>query len=262
MAKPSTYISMALGSILSIIFGILTSFYPSLGYLKSIIYVGSIMTIEHLPTNIQSYPYTYSPLIISFAGILTLIASIKRSEREPTLCLLATILGSLGILSSLFEMGSEILTNRGVATYTIHFPGIAYLIMLLGFLIIFASVLIRFRGPALTLLAIPLLTPLFIPTISLYIYIFIVSELQTTTPIVVSENLSSIIIYIYMVSLSSFWCTGFSCYLIFLGGTISYTREQMPLGFFGELNLALFLFIPFAILTLRLFILPFYRFPP
>jgi hypothetical protein len=144
------------------------------------------VTIDHLPTKFQPYPYTYSPLIISFAGILTLIASIKRGEREPILCLLATTLDSLGIFSSLFEIGIEVLTYRGVATFTIYFPWIAYLTMLLGFLIIFVSIIVRFRGSTLTLLAIPLLLPLIIPTISLYIYI--IPELQITTATIINES--------------------------------------------------------------------------
>ena len=128
--------------------------------------------------------------------------------------------------------------------------------MLLGFLITFVSIIVRFRGSTLTILAIPLLLPLIFPTISLYIYI--VSELQTATLIVANENLSSLIVYIYLVSRSCFWCTGFSCYLILLGGIISYTREQMPLGFIDELNLAFFLFLPFAAMIISLFILPHY----
>ena len=256
MTRFSIHTFMALGSIISIVSGILTSFSPGLGYLKGTISAQTIVTIEYLPTKIQLYSYTYSPLLISFAGILTLIASIKRGGREPTLCLLATILGSLAIFSSLFEIGLEAFAYRGVETFTIYFPWIAYLTMLLGFLITFVCIIVRFRGPILTILAIPLLIPLILPIIPLYIYI--ASELQTATLIIANENLSSLIIYIYLVSRSCFWCTGFSCYLILLGGIISYTREQMPLGFIGELNLAFFLFLPFAAAIISFFILPHY----
>ena len=102
--RPPLYVRvlMALGGILCLVFGLMTSFNEGLAFI-TFIYFGR-EPIKYLPMVFQPHPVVYTLLLACPAGILSLIASIRRRGRAvAALSYWGTTLGLLGSFLFFFE---------------------------------------------------------------------------------------------------------------------------------------------------------------
>jgi len=130
--RPPLYVRvlMALGGALCLVFGLLTSFNEGLAFID----FGRVYQehIEYLPMVFQPHPVVYTLLLACPAGILSLIASIRRRGRAvATLSYWGTTLGLLGPFLFFFERVFINAERIGIPeVYWV--PGLGFSMTLLG----------------------------------------------------------------------------------------------------------------------------------